>query len=58
MSEIRHTEPGVSPEGTDGRGVRITSRSVVLGLVTAAALAFYGNLSEMVLHWGSMVKSK
>ena len=57
MSEIRQPEHRARPDAPGGRGTRITSRSVILGLITSAALAFYGNLSEMVLHSGSMVKS-
>ncbi len=44
-------------EAATGREGRITGRSVVLGVATAVALAFFGNLSEIVLHAGSMVKS-
>lgn len=36
---------------------RITGRSVVLGVVTAAAMAYTQNVLEMVLHAGSLVKS-
>ena len=35
----------------------ITARSVVLGLLTAAASAYYGIAGSMVLHVGSLVKS-
>jgi hypothetical protein len=54
----------VQPPGTTGteqpdaaRQTRITARSLILGLVTAAAIAWYGNAGEMVLHVGSLVKS-
>ena len=36
---------------------RVTTRSVVLGLITAGFVSYSGNLLEMVLHAGSIVKS-
>ena len=36
---------------------RVTMRSVILGLLTAGVVSYTGNLLEMVLHAGSIVKS-
>lgn len=50
MADIESPAAGRDP-------TRITGRSVLLGLLTAALVAFVGNYWEMVLLTGSLVKS-
>ena len=47
--EIRHSQ-ALAKGG-------VTLRSVLLGLLTAGLVAFYGNVQSIVLHGGSLVKS-
>ncbi len=54
---ITHPEESAHTETAAGKAGRITARSVILGLLTAAGIALYGNAGEMVLHIGSLVKS-
>tara|TARA_A100001037_G_scaffold301953_1_gene332526 strand:- start:365 stop:2356 length:1992 start_codon:yes stop_codon:yes gene_type:complete len=47
-------DPAAEPEA---KSDHVTLRSVILGLITAAVMSWSGNLLEMVLHAGSLVKS-
>jgi hypothetical protein len=49
--------PDHQPAAPERDPARITGRSVLLGLTTAAVVAFVGNYWEMVLLTGSLVKS-
>ena len=57
MAQPRQLDPEASETQDAAKNSKITARSIVLGLVTAAAIALYGNAGEMVLHVGSLVKS-
>ncbi len=51
-------EQDIHPRSDDqSKPDRITVRSLILGLITAVLMAYTGNLLEMVLHAGSLVKS-
>ncbi len=57
MAQVQTSDPGETGGQSTGSESRITRRSLVLGLLTAAAIGVYGNSGEMVLHVGSLVKS-
>lgn len=57
MAQARLDDHRNRSEDPDSAGSGITARSVVLGLLTAAASAYYGIAGSMVLHVGSLVKS-
>ncbi len=54
---ITYPEESAHTDTAAGKAGPITARSVILGLLTAAGIALYGNAGEMVLHIGSLVKS-